>query len=126
MTLAKPIALRVRSLALAGALLFTAGAVPAATAQTSPPESVESSPTPALPAWRISMAQIPPPKNGCFTASYPATEWQEVQCTPAPPYPQPPRIGPPPETAGNGDDISPQVPTGFVSTAIGSSTASAA
>jgi hypothetical protein len=33
-------------------------------------------------AWRRTMHLTPAPREGCFHASYPATEWQEVQCAP--------------------------------------------
>src|ERR1051326_911063 len=33
-----------------------------------------------LDAWHKSMARVPLPKKGCFTASYPSTTWQEVPC----------------------------------------------
>jgi hypothetical protein len=69
--------------------------------------------------WRVSMAEVPLPKQGCFQSSYPSREWQELTCTKAPPYPMPPRRGPVPLVVGNGDDISAQAPTGFISTAIG-------
>jgi hypothetical protein len=70
--------------------------------------------------WRISMAQVPMPKKGCFQASYPSREWREVTCTTTPNYPMPPRRGSRPLVVGNGDDIAAQAPTGFISTAIGS------
>ncbi len=71
-------------------------------------------------AWRDSMAQTALPKQGCFQASYPSKEWREVPCVATPRYPQPPRHGPRPLIVGNGDDVSAQVPTGFISTGIGS------
>jgi hypothetical protein len=43
-------------------------------------------------AWRKSMARIPLPKKGCFTASYPGKEWHEVPCIAAPP-PRPYTVG---------------------------------
>lgn len=70
--------------------------------------------------WRISMAQVPLPKAGCFESSYPAREWREVTCKTPPNIPMPPKRGPRPLVVGNGDDISAQAPTGFISTAIGS------
>ncbi|MDQ5846734.1 MAG: hypothetical protein M3539_15715 [Acidobacteriota bacterium] len=70
--------------------------------------------------WRVSMAQVPLPKQGCFQSSYPSREWQEVTCTTGPDYPMPPRRGPRPLVVGNGDDIAAQAPSGFISTAIGS------
>lgn len=70
--------------------------------------------------WRISMAQIPLPKKGCFESAYPSREWREVPCTTAPPIPMTPRRGARPLVVGNGDDVSAEVPSGFISTAIGS------
>jgi len=70
--------------------------------------------------WRESMSRKPLPKKGCFQSSYPDTQWQEVPCTAAPPFPMPPRRGPRPLVIGNTNDISAQAPTGFISTGIGS------
>jgi hypothetical protein len=105
-----------------------------ASAQSRAPTSNEPSEAPAAPpgttkppeaqsreAWAKAMAQTPQPKNGCFKSSYPTMEWQEVPCTTAPSYPQPPRQGfPSPTLVGNGNDVSAQVPTGVISKAIGS------
>lgn len=71
-------------------------------------------------AWRKLMMVAPRPEKGCFKAVYPKTELREIPCTEAPPYPYPPRRGPRPLTVGNGDDISAEAPSGFISTAIGS------
>ena len=70
--------------------------------------------------WRVSMAQVPLPKKGCFQSSYPSKEWREVGCTAAPKYPMPPKVGPRPLVIGNGNDVSAQAPSGVISTAIGS------
>ena len=87
----------------------------AATEQMSPEEAHRRE------AWRDFMRVTPKPKKGCFTATYPKTEWQEVPCITPPDIPMPPRQGVRPLVVGNGDDISAQVPTtGFISTAIGS------
>ena len=40
-----------------------------------------------LTAWRKSMARVPLPKTGCFKASYPNDQWQEVPCAKAPSIP---------------------------------------
>jgi hypothetical protein len=72
-----------------------------------------------LEAWRISMAKTPLPKKGCFEASYPSKEWREVPSAKARPYPMPPRRGPKPLIVGNGNDVSAQAPTGFISSATG-------
>jgi len=37
-------------------------------------------------AWRKTMHHTHAPKQGCFHASYPSTQWQEVQCAPPPAY----------------------------------------
>src|SRR5271170_3036726 len=37
-------------------------------------------------AWRGTMHQISAPGEGCFHASYPSTQWEEVECAPAPAY----------------------------------------
>jgi hypothetical protein len=86
----------------------------------SPATDQKSEESRLLDDWRISMAQVPLPKKGCFQSSYPSKEWQDVTCTKAPPYPMLPRQGPRPLVVGNRDDISAQAPTGFISTAIGS------
>src|SRR5271155_1294488 len=33
-------------------------------------------------AWAKTMHHTPAPKQGCFHATYPSTQWQEVQCAP--------------------------------------------
>ena len=33
-------------------------------------------------AWAKTMHHTPAPKGGCFHASYPSTQWQEVKCAP--------------------------------------------
>lgn len=67
-------------------------------------------------AWRVTMHQLSAPGNGCFHASYPSTQWEEVECAPAPAYrsalPQPAenRL----ETIGNGSDFVAQAPSGHL------------
>ena len=77
-------------------------------------------------AWQASMTKLAlPQKTGCFTARYPKIEWQggEDQCTSAPSYPQPLRVGPPrPRIVGGlAGDYSAQVSQGTtISSAEGS------
>ncbi len=72
-------------------------------------------------SWRGFIRVTPRPKAGCFTATYPSTEWQEVPCVTPPPYPMLPKRGVRPLVVGNTNDISAQSSTtGFISTAIGS------
>jgi hypothetical protein len=81
---------------------------------------VVAQPTPDRETWRNSIARTPLPKKGCFTATYPKIEWQEVPCGPASQYPNPPREGPRPNVVGNGNDISAQAPGLLISSAVGS------
>ncbi len=69
--------------------------------------------------WRVSMAQVPLPKKGCFQSEYPSTEWREIGCIAAPNHPFIPKAAPRPLIVGNGNDISAQAPTGHISTAYG-------
>jgi len=74
-----------------------------------------------LKAWQAKIVKEPRPSKGCFTASYPATAWQELTCTRGPSYPAVPKRRPrPPATIGNGNDVSVQAPFGLISKAIGS------
>jgi hypothetical protein len=84
----------------------------------SPPETTKPPEAQSRAAWAKAMTQTPQPKNGCFKSSYPSTEWQEVPCTAAPSYPQPPRRGS--AIVDDRHEVSVKVPTGFISTATGS------
>ena len=70
--------------------------------------------------WQNRIAQAPRPAPGCFTGEYPKLDWHATACSTAPSVPQPPRRGARPQVVGNGDDIAAKVPSGFISTAIGS------
>src|SRR5258707_5448502 len=103
--------------------LLTAPEGRAQTPNPNPPPPTATPPPSAktLHDWRKGMARVPAPKKGCFTSSYPSTEWQEVPCTTAPARPYPPaRGGGRPDQIGNGHDVSAQVTTGHISEAIGS------
>jgi hypothetical protein len=106
----------------AAAIAFMAMSSHAVAQPTAAPANQQLSPEEARlrEEWRISMAQVPLPKKGCFEASYPSKEWREVPCTTGPDYPMPPRRGPRPLVVGNGDDVAAQAPSGFIATAIGS------
>jgi hypothetical protein len=69
--------------------------------------------------WRRGMTQVPVPKPGCFTASYPNAGWQEVPCVTPPAVPFPPARGPQPDTVGAGHDASAEA-AGLIATALGS------
>jgi len=101
-------------------LLWGAFSSRAIAAQPEPPAASAQPPSAAdLEAWRKSMVATPRPTTGCFTASYPDTQWQEVPCTTPPDRPYPPKSGTPSETVGNGTDYSAEV-TGSISEAEGS------
>lgn len=73
--------------------------------------------------WHKAMIQLPHPKKGCFKATHPKVEWQEVPCGKAPDRPYPPtrKAKPLPNTVGGGgtNDVSAQV-TGNLLSAEGS------
>ena len=74
-------------------------------------------------AWHLEMVKIPhPKKTGTFEAHYPKKEWKEVKYTIKPVlHPAlPRRSGPRPLIVGNGNNLSAQAPTGFISSATGS------
>jgi hypothetical protein len=67
--------------------------------------------TAKLATWRKSMASVPLPKKGCFKASYPNDEWQEVPCVKAPAIPF---------QVGDGDSNDFSAKGGSISSATGS------
>src|SRR2546423_421626 len=99
------------AVALAPLVAASAAWTPANAARTPPPSQRD---------WQNKIAQLPQPTKGCFTADYPALTWHPATCAAAPNLPQPPRHGARPLVVGNGDDVAAQVPSGFISTAIGS------
>ena len=54
-------------------------------AATRPPTEME------LESWRKAIEKTSHPTRGCFTATYPETEWREVPCKPPPNKPYPPK-----------------------------------
>jgi hypothetical protein len=57
------------------------------------PAAVPSPSKKELSDWQSEIVRIPSPKMGCFTSSYPSTQWQEVPCTSAPTRLYPPARG---------------------------------
>jgi hypothetical protein len=111
------------ALVLAAAAMAFMAASPHAVAQpTAVPANQQLSPEEAQRRkdWEKGMHLKPVPKQGCFQAAYPKTDWEEVPCVAAPPLPQVPRHGPRPFVIGNTNDISAQAPSGNIQTAIGS------
>jgi hypothetical protein len=70
--------------------------------------------------WRDGMAHVPPPQPGCFTSTYPNTQWQQVPCKPAPQHPFILSHGPRTSTVGGGNDVAVGVSSGTISLAVGS------
>jgi hypothetical protein len=88
--------------------------VPTATRQPSAEEAVKRK------SWHATMRRTSVPKNRCFRATYPNTEWQEVSCTTVPDTPYPLVSGPPrPDIVGSGNDFVAQT-SGLISSAQGS------
>src|ERR1035438_72046 len=108
-------------------LWFTAACLPAL-GQNAIPESgtarAQTTQSRIREAWHRSMSRTPLPKKGCFKATYPSTEWQEVPCTTPPSFPLRRMRGrgresDPNVVGGGSNDVTAQV-AGFISTAEGS------
>ncbi len=102
-------------------LLFVLGSDFARALPTSKKMTPSSQPSKKqLKSWRSSIMHTPRPKSGCFTATYPQTQWREVPCVKAPVRPYRPSHGQLPFTVGNGNDVTAEVSSGHISEAIGS------
>jgi hypothetical protein len=77
------------SLAVFTALL-AAPEVRAQTPNLTPPVTTPQPSAKNLHDWRKGMSRVPLPRRGCFTSSYPSSEWREVPCTTPPARPYPP------------------------------------
>jgi hypothetical protein len=80
--------LRARSIvrfASAASLLGIAGLVSVSSAQTKD-FFADRSEAQAQQTWRDTMHKTEAPSNGCFHASYPSTDWQQVDCVASPGY----------------------------------------
>jgi len=108
----------------AAAAMLAALAGQAAAQQQTPPPPGDGQGSPELlrqqEEWRVAIAQVAPPRKGCFQTTFPKREWSEVACVKGPVYPMPPKEGARPFTVGNGTDIAAVAPSGHISTAIGS------
>lgn len=71
------------SIAVASALLGVSG-LPSAFAQSD--EAVDQVEAQAREVWRATMHELSAPGRGCFRAAYPSTQWEKVECLPAPGY----------------------------------------
>jgi hypothetical protein len=103
--------------------LVSVSCLPSVFAQSSD-EAVNRAEAQARETWRGIMHQTGTPGEGCFHASYPSTQWEEVQCAPAPGYRsalRKPKNGNREQTVGNGYDYVVQTPSGKLFTsALGS------
>jgi hypothetical protein len=94
----------------------------AAQAQQPPPQPVAAAPrSPAALSpdeqlkrqdWQKTIAQIPMPTKGCFTAAYPSRTWQPAPCGEATRTPYQPAHGPRPFIIGGGNDVAASYPAG--------------
>jgi hypothetical protein len=91
----------------------------------SPQDSAVASPedfsSPAVRArrlWRRDMAKKSAPKSGCFSTTFPSTEWNEAPCSTVQAPPHPARLDRNPQTAGNGSNPLAS-PSGPISSASG-------
>ena len=110
-----------RACMLAIAVLISAAPAVAQTPAAPPgPSSLQPPPAPALKNWRDGMAHARPTKTGCFTSSYPSTQWQEVPCQAPPAYPSVPARGARPSIVGDGNDVVAGVTSDHISLAVGS------
>jgi hypothetical protein len=113
------LALPIQMLAFTGGAFAQTSLGPAAPAAS--PETAQAPPPQALKNWRDGKAHAPPPEKGCFTLSYPNTQWQEVPCQAPPAHPfLPARGGPGPSIVGDGDDVVTSVTAGHIALAVGS------
>lgn len=96
------------------AMLLSVGA-PAAAAAAAPSSSAAS-----LKTWQADITKVSHPSTkGCFTANYPRLAWQQTRCASAPSIPMTPKRSIRPLVVGNGNDISAQAPSGFISESSG-------
>jgi hypothetical protein len=104
---------------------FVASAQPRETPAVQPAPVPTPAPVPAQPPkapsreeWRAAMSQLSLPKSGCFKATYPNAEWQQVPCAKAPLRPYQPSGN---SFVGNGTDFAAQASaSGTIITAHGS------
>ena len=72
-------------------------------------------------AWRKSMVRKALPKNGCFKAEYPKTDWEEVQCGRPSPFLNQVGPGAGVNVVGDGTDYVAQASgSNFISSSTGS------
>lgn len=85
-------------------------------------EAVDHAELQAREAWRGTMHTISAPGEGCFHASYPSTQWEQVECLESPGYRSAlPKGKDREQTVGNGYDYVVQAPSGhLLSSAAGS------
>jgi len=97
------------------------GFAPAVSAQ-SRNEAFNNANDQARESWHLVMHQTPAPAEGCFHASFPSTQWEKVECAPAPAYRSAlPKVKDLEQVIGNGSDFVAETPSGsFFSSAVGS------
>lgn len=106
--------------AVAACFVAAAGLATTVTAQSSDAAIADAQ---ARETWRATMHEINAPAGGgCFHASYPSTQWEEVECAAAPGYRSAlPKVANREQVAGNGFDFVAEAPSGHLfSSVVGS------
>ncbi|MGA2538123.1 MAG: hypothetical protein ABSF53_19080, partial [Terracidiphilus sp.] len=85
-----------------------------------PDKALDPAEAQARQAWRQTMHTLPTPAAGCFHATFPDTQWEEVGCEEPSGYRSGLPMGVNQLTAGNGRDYVAQAPTGhYFSSVLG-------
>ncbi|MCW5635136.1 MAG: hypothetical protein KIT17_17505 [Rubrivivax sp.] len=82
----------------------------AGSAPVAPPRGIEPAELERRRQWQREIAAVRAPKAGCFTATYPSTQWREVACYKPSPHPNQPRDrgGAGPFNVGGGNHVTAQ------------------
>lgn len=104
--------------AFTASVLTIAGVAMAASAQSSD-ATLTPAEAQAREVWAMTMHKTSAPSEGCFTAEYPSTRWERVQCAPVPGYRSAiPTIRNREQVVGNGYDYVAQAPSGHYFTSV--------
>jgi hypothetical protein len=101
--------------------LVSVGPLSSALSAQAVDDAVDHAEAQARESWRATMHTVSAPGEGCFHASYPSTQWQQVECLEAPGYRSAlPKGKNREQVVGNGYDYVAQAPSGkLLSSALG-------
>jgi hypothetical protein len=83
-----------------------------------PDKALDPAEAQARQAWRETMHTLPAPASGCFHASFPNTQWEEVECGEPTGYRSALPSSTSPNTVGNAFDYVAQAPSGLLFSAV--------